>query len=108
MKQQGITPNLPDCDAPYFLDYFFSIGPGSEPVSFQEIESWQRLSGIELDTWQAKTLRRLSIDYASQYEKSKNRSCQPPDEDELTELQLKELATKKFRNAMANRFTKGQ
>ena len=49
--------------------------------------AWQQISGVELLPWEAKTLRRLSNDYADQAHKSRKADCFAPflpDEDEET------------------------
>ncbi len=51
---------------------------GDKAISHQELEAWQRNSGIELDSWQARTLHRLSIDYLVQSHSAKARDCKPP------------------------------
>lgn len=84
-KNQGITdPDMPPCDAPHLLGYLFEIGPtlaagmGEGPLTHGEIASWQANTGIELQAWEARLLRRLSIDYLNQSHKARARDCPPP------------------------------
>ena len=56
---------MPPCDATYLVGYLFEIGPtlGETPLTHSEIEAWMRNTGIRLSTWEARVLKRLSIEY---------------------------------------------
>ncbi len=75
---------MPPCDAAFLASYLFEMGPtlpagpGEGPLTHLEIASWQRNTGIELDSWQARMLRRLSQDYANESAKAKERDCPAP------------------------------
>lgn len=62
---------MPDCEAYYLIAYLFEIGPtvingmGESPVTQAEISHFQSNTGIELNTWEARNLRRLSMVYLS-------------------------------------------
>ena len=61
---------LPAVTASYLLPFFFEVGPvvstgfGPAPISFSEIESYQRQNGIEFNPWEVSTLRLMSRAYA--------------------------------------------
>lgn len=80
----------------YLVQYLFEVGPvgsngfGPEPLSWQEIEAWSRLTQTDLDTWEALTLRKLSADYSSQLSKSADPKCKAPDQPELSREQIAE------------------
>lgn len=59
---------MPECDAFYLVDYLFEIGPaqGEAPLSHAELQAWQSNTGIDLDAWQARMLKRLSIEYLNE------------------------------------------
>lgn len=85
LKEDGIgTPDMPPCTAPYLVGYLFEIGPtvmagmGVSAVPHSEIESWQRNTRIRLSPWEARTLRRLSVDYAAESQKSTQRDAPSP------------------------------
>lgn len=40
--------------------------------------AWERLIGVELDPWEAATLRRLSIQYANMRHEAKESGCPAP------------------------------
>lgn len=68
------APEMPPCAAIYIADWLFEVGPttptgaGAVPLSHAEIEAWQHNTGITLNTWQARMLKRLSQEYLSEYQ----------------------------------------
>lgn len=68
----------------YILDFLFEVGPtmavgmGSAPLTFAEIEAWQRMVGIELSPFEAKLLRSLSVAYLDESYAATKRDCPPP------------------------------
>jgi hypothetical protein len=68
----------------YLLEYLQEIGPATvngnipAPVSWQEIQAWQKLTGINLEAFEALIIRELSRTYAEQYVKSEKIECPPP------------------------------
>jgi len=53
-------------------------GNGLAPLSWQEIESWQRQVGIELTPFEINTLKKASEAYVSQTVFSRDPKCLPP------------------------------
>lgn len=79
------VPDMPPIEAPrYLLSYFYEVGPtmsgamGSAPLTFGEIDAWCNRTGIDLQPWEARGLRRLSIAYLNESRKAEKRDCQPP------------------------------
>lgn len=66
------------------IGYLYDCGPvlsggmGEGPLTHSEIESWQRNSGVELEPWETSFLRKLSIEYLSQSQKSDATNCPAP------------------------------
>ena len=66
------------------IGYLFEIGPasstgmGSAPIAFLEILAWMSLTGIALTAWEARSLRRLSVEYVSESRKAEKIDAQPP------------------------------
>ena len=63
-------PDMPPLDAGAFLlGVLFEVGPvlsgamGPAPLSHSELRAWMDNCGVELQPWEARALRRLSIDY---------------------------------------------
>lgn len=78
----------------YLVQYLFEAGPvgnngfGPEPLTWQEIEAWSKLTQVDLDAWEALTLRKLSSDYSAQLIQSSDPKCRAPDQPELTREQI--------------------
>jgi hypothetical protein len=51
---------------------------GNVPLTFAEIHAWQSLAGADLQPWEVRTLRRMSIAYCSQAQESTRPGCPPP------------------------------
>ena len=56
----------------YLVNFLYEVGPtmaagmGAGPLTYSEIEAWQRANGIELIPWESALMRRLSCEYASE------------------------------------------
>lgn len=61
-------PPLPDNPAPYLTAWLFEIGPtsGDAALGWLDLQAWERISGVELLPFEAKILRRLSVEYANE------------------------------------------
>lgn len=59
--------------ARHLLDHFLEAGPASHaaggvvPLPFSEIVAWQQATDTELTPWEARLVRRLSVEYVTQY-----------------------------------------
>jgi hypothetical protein len=68
----------------YLIGYLYEVGPtvaagmGAGPVTFAEMAAWQAARGFELEPWEARLLRRLSVDYLAESHRATQRDCQPP------------------------------
>lgn len=62
-------PNISDCE--YVASLFDEMGGlvqsgmGIAPMSWQEIQAWSSLTGLELDPWEVITLKELSKEYCA-------------------------------------------
>jgi hypothetical protein len=83
-KDEGKLINWPPVSASYLVAYLFEAGPtfpgamGSVGLPYQELESWQRQTGIELQPWEVRLLRQASIEYAQQSQLALKPECPPP------------------------------
>lgn len=85
MEAQGQQPALPPLGAAgYLVNYLFEVGPvgygamGPVPLSHLELAAWQANTGIELEAWEARALRRLSIEYVSASNAAQPFDAPPP------------------------------
>ena len=76
--------NWPDVDAYYLVRLLMEIGPclnsgmGIYPLTWQEIDAWQKQTGVELNAWEAKTIKTASAIYAHQSTISVKPDCEAP------------------------------
>lgn len=71
---------LPDNPARYLTDWLFEIGPveGDGPIGWQAMAAWEGRMGVSLYPWEARTIRRLSAEYLTEYHKAKKPDRPPP------------------------------
>ena len=70
---KGGSIEMPELECgDYLIKHLFDVGPtlaggmGNSPITYSEIEAWQRITGIELLPWEAGLLRRLSAEYLAE------------------------------------------
>ena len=84
MRERGEPILWPLNPAPHVTDWLLDIGPaaagpmGDVPLPWTEITEWQRNVGIELDAWEARTIRALSRAFVSQRHAAERPNCPPP------------------------------
>jgi hypothetical protein len=73
------------------VQWLFDAGPhesgamGRAALSWRGLAVWQRETGISLEPWQKRLLRRLSGEYLHQGDKAEKFDCPPPwQPDEMT------------------------
>jgi hypothetical protein len=80
-KQDILFPPNP---AEYLTDWFREIGPtiaspmGEVAIGWSDMVAWQELTGIELDAWEARTIRRMSRAFIDQRHEAKKPDCVEP------------------------------
>jgi hypothetical protein len=84
MEEKGITPIFPPLPAPYLLSYLTDLGfveaGGMEgaPIGWTTLCHWQVQTGITLQPWEARLIRRLSTEYLNQSRKARSPDCPAP------------------------------
>lgn len=85
MEHDGGEIEMPPFDdGEYLIGYLYELGPtvaagmGAGPVTFAEMAAWQAARGFELEPWEARLLRRLSVDYLAESHRATERNCPPP------------------------------
>lgn len=78
-------PELPPIDfGEHLVPILFEIGPGmpvgmgNGPLTFGEIDAWCRGMGIDLQPWERRWLRRLSIEYLNEGPKASKQFAPAP------------------------------
>lgn len=91
MKRDKIVPTMPPNPAPQILARLLEIGlteaagMGTGPVSWQSILAWRDVLGIRLARWEARLIRRLSIEYLAESHRAESENCPPPWRAEITQ-----------------------
>lgn len=68
----------------YLVTYLFELGPtlsngmGEAPISHTELRDWQYNTGIELDSWEVRTMHRLSLEYLSESQRATKSDAPAP------------------------------
>lgn len=77
----GDAAVLPDNPAPHITDWLLEIGPTNSEggsIGWRDLEAWCGLTGITLDPWEARLIKRLSAEYASMRYKAEKAECAAP------------------------------
>lgn len=104
--EEGEELEMPPCDSAYLLAYLFELGPtvsngmGDAPISHGEIESWMRNTGVALNPWECRVLKRLSVDYMRESHKASARDCPAPWEDAPYVKPLPSLTAERTRDSL--------
>lgn len=102
MKADGVVPAMPPNPMPHIVARLIEIGMtsaggmGPVPLSWTDIGTWQRLTGIELSAWEARTLRQMSVVYVGEKGLAEDENRPPPwhagvtqQERDITEAKLR-------------------
>lgn len=75
-------PALPEIDhADHLISYLLDVGPvagDGGAIAYSELAHWQGVTGYRLTGWEASTLRELSIVYANQSTKARDKNSPAP------------------------------
>jgi hypothetical protein len=91
LKRRKIRPPMPPNPAPHIISRLIEIGlteaagMGSAPVSWQSIQAWSQLTGTRLAPWEARLIRKLSLEYLAEGRRAESESCPPPWRGEVTQ-----------------------
>jgi len=81
-RREGLQEpiEMPQHDAEHIVSYLFEIGPtvGETALTHSEIDAWQRNTGIELDAWETRFVKRLSVEYLAESQRATKSSAPAP------------------------------
>ncbi|WP_066723580.1 phage tail assembly chaperone [Sphingomonas pituitosa] len=96
MKANGIrTPMMPPNPMPHIINWLVEIGlseaagMGVGPISWREINEWQRATCVTLSPWEARLIKTLSTTYVVEGKRAESENCPPPWRSEVTEAEKK-------------------
>ena len=75
---------MPHNPAPHITDRLTELGlvgsngMGAVPLSWAEIASWRQLTGVPIEPWEARLLRRLSAAYLAESRAAESETSPPP------------------------------
>jgi hypothetical protein len=103
--KDGVTPDLPDIPAEYsfLISYLFDAGPISHaaqrgvPLTWADLEAWQRGAGVSLPPWQLRLIRHLSSEYLSESMIADAHDAPPPWDREPDRDKIEKHIKKLFR-----------
>lgn len=78
----GIGFNLPEMKCSYLFEYLLKIGAISysgKPLSWQDLDAWVNLTGIQLNVWELEVIYQASAIYANQMQLSKKVDAPMPE-----------------------------
>lgn len=90
MEKDGVEPQMPPIAAPHLITRLIELGitettgMGPAPLSWREIEAWQRGTNVRLAPWEARLIRKLSVVYLSEGRKAESENCPSPWRTEVT------------------------
>jgi hypothetical protein len=106
MAKKGVVPDLPYLSGGHYLiDYLMEAGPisaaGMGPVvlTWPELNAWVERTGVDLQPWESRMVRRLSADYLTQSRKSEKLDCPSPAFKPLTD-EAREVLAKQLESAL--------
>jgi hypothetical protein len=94
MRGRGDAPLLPVNPAQYLTEWLFDVGPSSAGamgegiLAYQDLAAWQSISGVSLLPWEARTLRRLSVEYLAERQKAEEQACPAPYSGEIDDVKV--------------------
>ena len=90
MKKDGIESKMPSNPAPHIINRLTEIGlteangMGASPLSWREIEAWQRSTRVRVAPWEARLIRHLSREYLAEAHRAESENCPAPWHSEVT------------------------
>lgn len=83
-KADKIKPQMPPNPLPHIVDRLVEIGlneqagMGVGPLSWATIDTWMKVTGVDLMPWEVRLIRGLSVAYLSEGSRAESENCPPP------------------------------
>lgn len=88
------NPPMPPNSVPVITERLTEIGlteaagMGVGPISWAAIAGWQAATGVDLAPWEARLIRRLSVEYLAENRRAESETCPPPWRAPVTERDI--------------------
>lgn len=88
MEARGESPRIPPVSARHVAEWWLEIGPtsGEGAVTWQDMAAWERITGIELEPWEARAIRAMSVAFRSEQYAARKKDCPAPYSGEMEEI----------------------
>lgn len=73
---------------------FTAAGMGQVPITWADLAAWQGGTGITLEPWESRLLRRMSTEYLNELHRAEKHDAPPPWHVELTPEQRQQVAAR--------------
>lgn len=98
-KDETYMPDMPPLEGgEHLIGYLWEVGPvmpagmGNSAVTHQEIVAWEKLTGIDLQAWEARWLRALSGEYMAAHHAAQEPTAPAPWNPQASPEQLNTVA----------------
>lgn len=94
--------SLPKCLAEYLVLLFYELGicesgfNGASPITWKEIDAWQRATQRKLSPWEVTTLKDMSKAYVSECNSTDKHAAMPYREDKVIDKALQDERLEDF------------
>jgi hypothetical protein len=94
LKRKKIVPPMPPNPAPHITDWLIEMGlteaagMGTVAISSRELAAWQDNTGVVLEPWVGRLIRRLSSAYLAEGRLAESENCPPPWRAPVTQREL--------------------
>lgn len=84
LKKRKVEPAMPPNPAPELIARVIEIGlteagaMAAVPLAWGTIADWSRTTRVVLQPWEARLMRRLSVEYVAEGRKAESENCPPP------------------------------
>ncbi|WP_343526745.1 hypothetical protein [Sphingomonas sp.] len=84
MGKKAAESAMPPNPMPHVIERFIEMGMveaagmGTVPLGWQTIAAWSQMTGVRLCPWEARTIRRLSVEYLAEGRRAEAETCPPP------------------------------
>lgn len=94
MKKDKVPVQMPPNPVPSITENLMDIGlseaagMGAAPLSWKEIDAWCNRTGVDLPPWEARLIRKLSVEYIAESRRAESDTCPPPWRAEVTQREI--------------------
>ncbi len=84
MGKKAAEAAMPPNPMPHIIDRFVEMGMveaagmGTVALSWSTLSAWSQMTGVRLCPWEARTIRRLSVEYLAEGRRAETETCPAP------------------------------